>query len=125
MFYDNYESICKKKGSNASAIAMKIGLARSTSASWKANGTIPKQDVLDKLAKELGCQVSDFFIEQHNSTVITNSVNCNNTSTRVSLNEEEEELLELYKSIKNRKDRLKFMLNAYEQVDNLRGDSDE
>lgn len=123
MFFRNYERLCKNIGSNPSAVAMKAGLARSTASSWKMQGTIPKQDVLERLAEVLGCNVADFFVENNdNSVTIQNSVNCNNTYKKV---EDEHELLTLYRSLPSRKDRLRFLLECYEVAEKIKGDCDE
>lgn len=61
MFYENFERLCKENKTNPSSVAESIGLGLSTPAGWKKNGTIPKQDVLDKLATHLQCKVEDFF----------------------------------------------------------------
>ena len=123
MFYDNYQRMCKKKNLSASGCAMKIGLARSTAASWKRQGTIPKQEILEQLAEVLECDVADFFVENNdNSVTIQNSVNCNNTYKKV---EDEHELLTLYRSLPSRKDRLRFLLECYEVAEKIKGDCDE
>lgn len=124
MFFRNYEMLCKRIGSNPSAVAMKAGLARSTASSWKMQGTIPKQEVLERLAEVLGCNVADFFVENNtdNSVVIQNSTNCGNTYKKV---EDEHELLQLYRSMPTRKDRLRFLLECYEVAEKIKGESDE
>lgn len=63
LFFDNFEHICKAQHRSVRSVCMDIGLGGSTPASWKKNKTIPRQDVLDRLAEELSCRVSDFFKE--------------------------------------------------------------
>lgn len=120
MFYDNFERLCESRGLSPSRCAMQAGLGRTTPAGWKKLGTIPKQDVLEKLAKVLGCNVHDFFINNSdNSTVCINSKNCGNTIYEN--DSEEEELLELFRSLPLRKQRLRFLVEAYDVVDKLKG----
>ncbi len=119
MFFDNYDRLCRDRGSNPSAIASRIGLARSTPASWKANGTIPKQDILDKLAEELGCQVADFFVDNvDNSVNNINSKNYNNSSRNITT--EEDELIQIYRSLSTRKEKLTFILGSYDLADSIK-----
>lgn len=63
MFYENFDRICKARGTSPSAVAVAIGKARTIPAGWKKNGTIPKEYELEALADVLGCEVSDFFQE--------------------------------------------------------------
>lgn len=123
MFYGNYERLCREAGSNPSAIAMQAGLARSTASSWKMQGTIPKQEVLNRLAEVLGCNVADFFQDNSdNSVTIQNSTVNSNNYRRC---EDETELLQLYRSLPSRKARLRFLLEAYEIAEKITGDCDE
>lgn len=63
-FFENFERICKAKGTSPSAAALSIGRSKNASSNWKLNGTIPKEDELEALAEHLGCHVSDFFIPE-------------------------------------------------------------
>lgn len=123
MFYNNYQRMCEKKGLSPSGCALKIGLGRSTTASWKKNGTIPKQDILEQLAEVLECNVADFFQDNSdNSVTIQNSTVNSNNYRRC---EDETELLQLYRSLPSRKARLRFLLEAYEIAEKITGDCDE
>lgn len=61
MFYDNFDRICKAKGTSASATLVKLGFNRSLASSWKSKGTVPKQETLKELAELLDCDIADFF----------------------------------------------------------------
>lgn len=63
-FYENYERLCRAKGTSPSRVALDIGRSKNAAANWKANGTIPKEDELEALAEHLGCEVSDFFVPE-------------------------------------------------------------
>lgn len=39
-------------------LAEKIGVARSTAYSWRSGSRIPRRDIQERLAHELGCSVS-------------------------------------------------------------------
>lgn len=61
MFYENFERICRQNATSPSAMALALGKNKSAASAWKSNGTIPKADELQQLAKLLNCRVSDFF----------------------------------------------------------------
>ncbi|WP_165170613.1 hypothetical protein [Adlercreutzia sp. ZJ242] len=61
LFYENFEHICKSQGTSPYAVTQEAKLGKSSAANWKANGTIPKLDILYRLAEVLSCNVSDFF----------------------------------------------------------------
>lgn len=67
MFYTNFDSICRLRGTSPSAAAMAIGKSKNASGGWKKNGTIPKEDELTKLAEHLDCSVADFFYDGRES----------------------------------------------------------
>lgn len=53
MFYDTYETLCKKNGKKPYAVAREIGLGNSNVAQWK-KGSTPRPDVLEKIAGYFG-----------------------------------------------------------------------
>ena len=61
MFFDNFERICKERGTSPSAVVSEIGKSKNTASNWKKFGTIPKNQELEDLAFVLKCKVSDFF----------------------------------------------------------------
>lgn len=60
MFWNNFYSICKMKGTTPNAICKEIGLSNSVATNWK-NGTMPKADVLVKIAELLECS-TDYLL---------------------------------------------------------------
>ena len=52
MFWDMFYAICKEKGTSPNAVCKAIGLSNATATGWK-NGTMPKADVLVKIADYL------------------------------------------------------------------------
>lgn len=61
LFYDNFERICRERGTSPSGACVAIGKNKTTAGNWKRNGTIPTEDILLALADVLGCEVADFF----------------------------------------------------------------
>jgi transcriptional regulator with XRE-family HTH domain len=56
MFWNRFFDECNKKGTSPNAVCKEIGLSNATATGWK-NGTLPKADVLVKLAKHLDVSV--------------------------------------------------------------------
>ena len=61
LFYDNFERICRERGTTPSGAVTAIGKNKTTAGNWKRNNTIPQEEVLVELADYLKCDVSDFF----------------------------------------------------------------
>lgn len=49
MFYERVTSLCEQNNDTITAVALKLGLSRSTPTSWK-NGRVPSADAVLKLA---------------------------------------------------------------------------
>lgn len=56
MFWNIFYDLCKSKGTSPTAVCLEIGLSNAAATGWK-NGTLPKADVLVKIANHLGCSV--------------------------------------------------------------------
>lgn len=56
MFWDNFQRICKEKGESPNGVCREIGLSNAVATHWK-NGTLPKADVLVKIAEHLDVSV--------------------------------------------------------------------
>lgn len=56
MFWDTFFDECNKKGTTPNAVCKAIGLSNATATGWK-NGTLPKADVLVKIAEYLDVSV--------------------------------------------------------------------
>ena len=68
-FGDNLKRICTERGTTPSAILKKWGLSTSKVSAWYA-GSLPKQDILVRLASELNCSVSDFFSDDKSTRYV-------------------------------------------------------
>ena len=61
-FADNLKRICTERGTSPTALLKSMGVATSKVAMWNS-GSLPKQEMLIRLAKELDCSVMDFFAD--------------------------------------------------------------
>jgi transcriptional regulator with XRE-family HTH domain len=59
-FAENLKRICESRGTNPTALCKKLGLSTSKVSAWY-KGSLPKQEMMAGLAKELNCSVQDFF----------------------------------------------------------------
>lgn len=50
MFFDVFQSLCKKKGVSCKRAAEDIGLSNSITTKWKKTGATPSGDTLNKIA---------------------------------------------------------------------------
>jgi transcriptional regulator with XRE-family HTH domain len=62
-FYKNYVALCARKKKSASAVAVEIGLSRTSPNGWK-KGKQPSDINLEKLANYFGVSVDDLISEQ-------------------------------------------------------------
>ena len=90
-FEENLKRICREKGTTPTAILKKWGLSTSKVSAWY-KGSLPKQDVLVRLAAELNCSVMDFFADEED--VIEKEI--------VPDNEDEKDILRIYRSLPRR-----------------------
>ena len=61
-FATNLKRICTERGTSPTALLKSMGVATSKVAMWNS-GSLPKQEMLIRLAKELDCSVMDFFAD--------------------------------------------------------------
>lgn len=102
-FAENLNRICADRGTTPSTILRKLNLSTSKVTMWN-NGSLPKQDMLVRLAQELGCSVMDFFADDD---YIRPPVKEN------PLSEDEEEIVRIFRSL-DRRSKHEFMNIAYE-----------
>lgn len=88
--------LCDKKGTTPTAVALKLGLSKGNTSSWKKGGN-PSADILMKLADELNC-TTDLLLGR----VEKEPTNLEN---------DEIELLEIYKKL-NSKDKIRIIERA-------------
>jgi transcriptional regulator with XRE-family HTH domain len=59
-FYSRLQEACKSRGTTPTAVVKELGLSTSKITAW-GNGSLPKADILKKLAERLGVSVAFFF----------------------------------------------------------------
>ncbi len=62
-FKENFKRICNEKGTNPTSVCKELGVSTSKVNLWN-NGSLPKQEMLLRLAQHLGCSVMDFFADE-------------------------------------------------------------
>lgn len=99
-FGDNLKRICKERGTTPTAIMKKWGLSTSKVSAWY-EGSLPKQEMLVRLAKELDCSVMDFFADEEDLVAVQPH------------DADEEDILRVYRSL-SRRNKHEFMAMVYE-----------
>lgn len=69
MFYDLYSELCREKGVSPSRAALDIGISKSLPTSWKNTGTMPKGEILSKIAVYFGVSV-DYLLGNEKSAPV-------------------------------------------------------
>ena len=54
MFYDRYRELCIAHGTNPTAVALKLGIGRSTISGWKNRGSEPSASTAQMIADYFG-----------------------------------------------------------------------
>lgn len=67
MFYDNFVKLCNSVDKSPSAVALEIGIYKSTVSNWKNRGTFPTDATLQKIADYFGVSVAELTEEQKES----------------------------------------------------------
>lgn len=100
-FEENLKRICKDRETTPTAIMKKWGLSTSKVSAWY-KGSLPKQEVLIRLANELNCSVKDFFVDEED--LVEKEI--------VPDNEDEKDILRIYRSLPRRA-KHEFMAMVY------------
>lgn len=66
MFYDNYVKLCNSVNKSPSAVALEIGIYKSTVSGWKNRGSLPTDATAQKLADYFGVSVKELMSENEN-----------------------------------------------------------
>lgn len=112
-FKDNFNRICREKGTTPTALLHKMGEPHSKAARWNT-GSLPKEDMMVRLAHELGCSVMDFFSDADDRPF-----------TPVEpANDDEGDILRVYRSLPRRaKHDFMSMVYRFEEQNELMGDN--
>ena len=103
-FAENLKRICTDRGTTPTALLRKMGVATSKVAMWNS-GSLPKQEMMVRLAKELGCSVMDFFADYED--ILSSAY------TGIELDEDEKELVRIFRAL-GRREKHEFMSTAYD-----------
>ena len=99
-FATNFRRICQEKGTSPTRVCLELGLSSNKVSMWN-KGSIPKGDVLIKLARKLECSVMDFFADEIDLQ-----------KTEFALDDDERDIIRLYRLL-SRKEKHEFMAQAY------------
>ena len=102
-FAENFNRICKDKGTTPTALLKQMGVATNKVTMWN-NGALPKQDMMVRLAAELGCSVMDFFADEGYVPQVSN--------VEFALDEDERDIIRLFRML-TRQQKHEFMVKAY------------
>ena len=119
-FADNLKRICTERGTSPTALLKSMGVATSKVAMWNS-GSLPKQEMLIRLAKELDCSVMDFFADD--ADLAAQNINKTNADTEPK-NEDESDILRIFRSLSRRaKHEFMSMVYEFETHEELTGDN--
>lgn len=119
-FADNLKRICTERGTSPTALLKSMGVATSKVAMWNS-GSLPKQEMLIRLAKELDCSVMDFFADD--ADLAAQNINKTNADAEPK-NEDESDILRIFRSLSRRaKHEFMSMVYEFETREELTGDN--
>jgi transcriptional regulator with XRE-family HTH domain len=106
MFWVRFSELCSTNHVSANAVCAKLGLSTATATHWK-NGTMPKGDVLLKLADYfdtsvdylLGRAVPTKAMNSHNTISGNNNIIGNGNTAIGTLSDQEQELLHIFSDL--------------------------
>lgn len=98
-FAENFNRICREKGTTPTALLKTMGVATSKVAMWNS-GSLPKEDMMVRLAQELKCSVMDFFADEI-------------AESKEPENDDEADILRIFRML-DRRTKHEFMTMAYD-----------
>lgn len=116
-FAENLNRICKERGTTISTVLREMGESTSKTTTWN-NGSLPKQDMLVKLANALDCSVMDFFYDGEEAPApVQPSV------PSIDLDEDETAIINLFRKLSSKEKHI-FMARIYDYEANMLGKKD-
>lgn len=113
-FGKNLKRICNEQGTSPTKVVVELGYSNSKVNMWN-NGSLPKAEMLVKLAEKLNCSVMDFFKTEDEWE----------TTEAKPTNEDEEDILRVYRSLSRRsKHEFMSMVYTFETQEELAGDTE-
>lgn len=107
-FATNFKRICNEKGTSPTRVCLDLGMSSSKVNLWN-KGSVPKGDVMVKLATYLECTVMDFFDDEDTPDGV-NAIDI--PKTEFALDEDERDIIRLFRML-DRKQKHEFMSKAY------------
>lgn len=92
MNYDEFDKLCRQKGTTPTALSLKLGLSKGNASSWKKGGN-PSADILVKIADELDCTIDQLLRTPKNVQNVMKKLNRPNPTP------DEEDLLNKYRGV--------------------------
>lgn len=113
-FGKNLKRICNEQGTSPTKVVVELGYSNSKVNMWN-NGSLPKAEMLVKLAEKLNCSVMDFFKTEDEWETVQ----------AIPTNEDEEDILRVYRSLSRRsKHEFMSMVYTFETQEELAGDTE-
>lgn len=100
-FATNFKRICHERGTTPTRVCLDLGLSSSKVNLWN-KGSVPKGDVMVRLAQKLECSVMDFFADENDLI----------SKVEFALDEDEKDIIKLYRKL-SRKEKHEFMSKIY------------
>jgi hypothetical protein len=109
-FAENLNRICREKETTPTTILREMGVATNKVTLWN-NGALPKQEMLVRLARHLGCSVMDFFVDESTPKAI-GVPSVGYPQVEFALDEDERDIIRLFRTL-SRQQKHEFMAQAY------------
>lgn len=100
-FSENLKRICADRGLTPTSLLSELGVSTSKVTMWN-NGSLPKYDMMQRLAERLNCSVQDFFADD--SALI---------EPEPALTEDEQDILRVFRHL-DRRSKHEFMSTVYD-----------
>lgn len=114
-FGKNLKRICNERGTSPTKLVVGLGYTNSKVNLWN-NGSLPKAEMLVKLAEALNCSVMDFFRTDDEWET---------QSQVIPEDEDEEDILRIYRTLSRRsKHEFMSMVYSFERKEELTGDNE-
>ena len=107
-FATNFKRICAEKGTSPTRVVLELGLSSNKVNRWN-NGSLPKADVLIKLARSLDCDILDFFEGEPDMDALRQAT----SKSEFALDEDERDVIRLFRML-SRKEKHEFMTRIYD-----------
>ena len=114
-FGKNLKRICNERGTSPTKLVVGLGYTNSKVNLWN-NGSLPKAEMLVKLAEALDCSVMDFFRSEDE---------WGTQSQAIPEDDDEEDILRIYRALSRRsKHEFMSMVYSFERKEELAGDNE-